>query len=393
MRKRLLFFTALTALLISCGKKESSANPESGDSDTATFFELCLYQPGNYGSANWRIPALLCLKDGSLLAVCDKRKYNESDLPEDIDIVIRRSVDKGHTWSEPVTIAEGQGVKRGYGDAALVECENGDVVCVFVGGNGLWASTESDPIRSYVCCSNDGGITWSQPEDITSQLWGSQASNTVCRSYKASFFGSGNGLRLTRGENAGRIMFAAAMCRKNANILDNFVVYSDDNGHTWHVSNKAYSGGDEAKLMELVDGRVLISVRQNGERGYNHSDDGGETWGTQGRWTSLRSNACNGDMLRVCSMDHGDSINILFHSIPNSLQREDVSIFTSRDEGETWQDPYLLFDGPSVYSSMTLLPDGCVGVLLEKNPSGQCEIWYQHIPVKLILQETPLQNH
>ena len=377
---------ALLMLPAVCGcHKPEIEEPGVPEEDSIVYYEQCLYRPGDYGSTNWRIPAICCLNDGTLLAVCDKRKYNESDLPEDIDIVMRRSTDNGRTWSEPLTIAEGTGRKQGFGDAALVECENGDVVCVFVGGNGLFASSQADPIRSYVCRSSDKGLSWSEPEDITFQLWGDQATRPMCRNYRASFFGSGNGLRLTRGEHAGRIMFAAAMVRKNSNVADNFVVYSDDNGMTWKVSQRAYEGGDEAKLMELVDGRVLISVRQTGARGYNYSSNGGLAWGTQGRWECMKSNACNGDMLRLAATDRGDSCNILLHSIPNSMERRDVSIFVSYDEGLTWQDPVLLFDGPSVYSSMTLLKNGSVGVLLEENPNGACELWYQNWPREMIV--------
>ena len=101
----------------------------------------------------------------------------------------------------------------------------------------------------------------------------------------------------------------------------------------------------------------------------------------------MKTNACNGDMLRVAATDHGDSCNILLHSIPNSMERRDVSIFVSYDEGETWQDPVLLFDGPSVYSSMTLLKNGSVGVLLEENPNGACEIWYQNWLIEDLLKK------
>ena len=385
--KRILLSLLAFVFLCSCQKPQPDNPVEPPHVDTIKYYEQCLFRPGDYGSTNWRIPAICCLPDGTLLITCDRRKYNETDLPEDIDIVSRRSTDNGRTWSEPVTIAQGTGRKHGFGDAALVVCDNGDVVCVFVGGNGLFASSESDPIRSYVCRSTDGGQSWSTPEDITAQLWGSQASNTACRNYRASFFGSGNGLRLTRGEHAGRIMFAAAMCRKANNTLDNFVVYSDDNGHTWQVSDRAYSGGDEAKLMELTDGRVLISVRQSGARGHNHSSDGGKTWGTQGRWECLKTNACNGDMLRIAATDRGDSRNILLHSVPNSMERRDVSIFVSYDEGATWQDPVLLFNGPSVYSSLTLLKNGSVGVFLEENPNGACELWYQNWPLDSLLRQ------
>lgn len=381
--KRAIALTMLAILVACCRKTADEATQQHWQApteDTTASFEVCLFRPGDYGSANWRIPAVLCLDDGTLLMTCDRRKYNEADLPEDIDIVSRRSTDGGHTWSEPVTIAAGTGRKQGFGDAALVQCTNGDVVCVFVGGNGLWSSTEDDPQRSYVCRSSDGGQTWSEPEEITAQLWGSRATNATCRNYKGSFFGSGNGLRLTRGNKAGRIMFAAAMVRRTGNnILDNFVVYSDDNGHTWSVSGRAYSGGDEAKLMELVDGTILISVRQSGARGYNRSSDCGQTWGTQGRWNDLTANACNGDILRVTAIDCGDSSNLLLHSLPHSMNRENASLFASHDEGQSWQHTMTLFEGPSVYSSLTRLPKGGIGVMLEQNPDGACEIWYKYI--------------
>lgn len=350
--------------------------------DTAIFYRHRLYAPGDYGSANWRIPALCALPDGSLLAVNDKRKFNEGDLPQDIDIVACRSTDNGRTWSEPVTIVAGQGVKKGFGDPALVVTEKGEVICAFAGGNGYFQSTEEDPIRLFVTRSLDGGKTWSKPEDITFQIWGTKALNSACQKYRASFFSSGNGLRLTRGLHKGRIMFAVPMLRKDEWVSDNFVVYSDDDGHSWQVSECAFSGGDEAKLVELVDGRVLLSTRQSGPRGYNISEDGGVHWGTQGYWPEMTTNACNGDIIRLSATDRGGERNVLMHSIPNSMNREKVSVFFSYDEGKTWQDLLLLFNGPSVYSSLTVLPDGSVGAYIEQNPNGACELWFIQIPKK-----------
>lgn len=381
--KKIVFLLFLPLLMASACKKEpaSSVLADSvGGNEEPYLDSLCLYTMGDYGSQFWRIPALLCLDDGTLLAVNDKRKYSYKDLPEDIDIVCRRSSDNGKTWSEPQTIVEGTGYKHGYGDPALVQCENGDVLCLFVGGNGLWASTESDPQRSYVCRSTDRGQTWNEPEDITALLWGSQAANPACRNYKASFFGSGNALRLRQGPHKGRVMVAAAMCRKNEQKLDNFVVYSDDNGYTWQVSDRAFAGGDEAKLMELNDGTILISVRQSGARGCNRSTDGGETWGTQGSWPEMTVNACNGDMLRV-------NDTTLIHSIPNSMQRQDVSIFTSNDEGQSWHSPVLLVNGSSVYSSLTLLPDGTIGCYVEKGPDTGCNLWFYRFNLAWLQQQ------
>ncbi|MBO4655868.1 MAG: exo-alpha-sialidase [Bacteroidales bacterium] len=66
-------------------KPAETAKPQGHGltTDTATFYCQRLYAPGDYGSANWRIPALCALPDGSLLAVNDKRKFNEGDLPQD----------------------------------------------------------------------------------------------------------------------------------------------------------------------------------------------------------------------------------------------------------------------------------------------------------------------
>ena len=363
--KRILLFLLLPLLMASACKKEI----EDISSEEPFLDSLCLYRQGDYGSQFWRIPALLSLDDGTLLAVCDKRKYSYKDLPEDIDIVCRRSRDKGNTWDAPQTLVEGTGYKHGYGDAALVQCENGDVLCLFVGGNGLWASTESDPIRSYVCRSTDRGQTWGEPVDITIQLWGSQSVSPSTRNYKASFFASGNALRLRQGPHKGRILVAAAMCRKSAQKLDNFVVYSDDNGHTWQVSERAFSGGDEAKLVELNDGTVLISVRQSGPRGCNRSTDGGQTWSTQSTWPEMTANACNGDIIRI-------NDTTLIHSLPNSMNRENVSVFVSNDEGSTWHSPHLLVAVPSVYSSLTQFVDGTIGCFVEVGPDTGCELWF-----------------
>ncbi len=338
-----------------------------------------LYAPGEYKSKNYRIPAICVMPDGSLIAVNDKRKNNEQDLPQDIDVVCRRSTDNGRTWSEPKTIVRGMGKDRGYGDPALVVCGNGDVLCLMAGHNGYFQSTEKNPIRIFVCRSKDNGVSWSEPQEITSRVWGSTAMNPACKNYRGAFVASGNGLRLEKGEHKGRVLFAASLLRDEENVSDDYVIYSDDNGYTWQVSEMAYKGGDESKLIEREDGSVLISVRQRGPRGYNVSTDGGVTWGKQGFWTEMSTNACNGDMLRIKT--GGKSV--LLHSMPNSMEREDVSIYVSYDEGKTWQKPILMCPGPSVYSSMTLLPDGSIGMYVEQNPSGACELWYMNFRLKL----------
>jgi len=327
-----------------------------------------IYQPGDYNSMNYRIPAVITAKDGSIVAVTDKRKFNEGDLPQDIDIVCNRSTDGGHTWSEPYTIALGTGYNHGFGDCALAwsNDENG-LIAVFVGGVGLWNSTPSNPIRSYKSYSYDNGLTWTEPEDITRFIFGDECIYPNQTTWRASFFGSGNGLRTS----TGRIMFVAAIREGSAQSLNNYAVYSDDNGLTWHVSGRASVGGDEAKVTELTDGRILMSIRHGGKRWYNISEDGGETWQPNtSTWNDITAPACNGDMIRYTSVNQGHDRNRLLHSVPYGSQRSHVSVYVSYDEGETWPVRKDIVPYSSAYSSLCALPDGTIGLYVEEEPNN-----------------------
>lgn len=339
----------------------------SGDREIILAHTL-LFQPGDYNSTNYRIPGVITAKDGSIVAVTDKRKYNQGDLPEDIDIVCRRSTDGGHTWSEPYTIAQGTGYNHGFGDCVLAwtNDDNG-LIAGFVGGVGLWNSTPSNPIRSYIARSYDNGQTWTEPEDITDFIFGSNCVVPEHRTWRASFFGSGNGLITS----TGRIMFVAAIRETTAQSLSNYAVYSDDNGITWHVSGRASVSGDEAKVTELVDGRILMSIRHNGKRWYNISNDGGETWqSSTSTWNDITAPACNGDMIRYTSVNHGFNKNRLLHSVPFGSSRTDVSVYISYDEGETWPVRKCIVPYSSAYSSLCVLPDGTIGLYVEEEYPG-----------------------
>ena len=327
-----------------------------------------LYHPGDYGSANYRIPAVITAQDGSIVAVTDKRKYNEGDLPQDIDIVCNRSTDGGLTWSEPYTIAQGTGVNHGFGDCALAwSNDDNGLIAVFVGGPGLWNSTPSNPIRSYKSYSYDNGQTWTEPEDITHFIFGDGCVIPEHANWRASFFGSGNGLRTS----TGRIMFVAAIREGSAQSLNNYAVYSDDNGITWQVSGRASTGGDEAKVTELVDGRILMSIRHAGKRWYNISEDGGETWRLMtSSWNDITAPACNGDLIRYTSVSQGHNKNRLLHSVPYGSSRRDVTVYVSYDEGETWPVSKVIVPYSSAYSSLCVLPDGTIGLYVEEEPDG-----------------------
>ncbi|MCM0688747.1 exo-alpha-sialidase [Barnesiella sp. B2-R-119] len=323
-----------------------------------------LFNMGDYDSQYWRIPALVTAADNSLVAVVDKRGSSLGDLPNTISIMSRRSTDNGKNWSEPVVVAQG-GNGKTYGDPAVVlDKKTGNLICMFVGDQGLWNATPYNRQGIYVSKSTDNGVSWSEPVAITDQVYANHSS------WYAGFAGSGHGLCL----KDGRLMFVLAIRATSATgvPLHNYAIYSDDGGDNWTLStNAATTAGDEAKVVELEDGDILMSIRNpsKGNRIFCKSADRGQTWGKAYFETELKDPACNGDIIRYSySTDEGsEGKSRLLHSLPESTTtRENVTIYLSEDDGETWPIKKRLVDGYSAYSSLTVLSDGTIGALVEE---------------------------
>lgn len=323
-----------------------------------------LFNMGDYDSQYWRIPALVTAADNSLVAVVDKRGSSLGDLPNTISIMSRRSTDNGKNWSEPVVVAQG-GNGKTYGDPAVVlDKKTGNLICMFVGDQGLWNATPYNRQGIYVSKSTDNGVSWSEPVAITDQVYANHSS------WYAGFAGSGHGLCL----KDGRLMFVLAIRATSATRvpLHNYAIYSDDGGDNWTLStNAATTAGDEAKVVELEDGDILMSIRNpsKGNRIFCKSTDRGQTWGKAYFETELKDPACNGDIIRYSySTDEGsEGKSRLLHSLPESTTtRENVTIYLSEDDGETWPIKKRLVDGYSAYSSLTVLSDGTIGALVEE---------------------------
>lgn len=346
-----------------------------------------LFNMGDYDSQYWRIPALVTAADNSLVAVVDKRGSSLGDLPNTISIMSRRSTDNGKNWSEPVVVAQG-GNGKTYGDPAVVlDKKTGNLICMFVGDQGLWNATPYDRQGIYVSKSTDNGVSWSEPVAITDQVYANHSS------WYAGFAGSGHGLCL----KDGRLMFVLAIRATYATgvPLHNYAIYSDDGGDNWTLStNAATTAGDEAKVVELENGDILMSIRNpsKGYRIFSKSTDRGVTWGNSYMKTDLKDPACNGDIIRYSySTDEGsEGKSRLLHSLPASTTtRENVTIYLSEDDGETWPISKRLVDGYSAYSSMTVLSDGSIGVLVEEGK------WDSNLPgedgFQLVFYRFPLE--
>lgn len=392
------FDVAITGLTYNTDKTATitSGNPEG--QGVIYKVQSAPFQPYDLGSHYWRIPAMVVLhhqqgenasKNGRVVTMADNRFDHNTDLPSHIDVYERHSDDNGATWSTHKMVVGTEadhalvGGNHGFGDVSLVECASGKIVAIMVGGPGYFGSTPSNPIVPTIITSTDGGDTWSTPRTLTNELY-----NTTYKegAVQGSFAGSGRGLMLQRQKNEqlnGRIMFAMSHRFANNNVQE-YIIYSDDEGNTWKFSTQsAYSGGDESKLVELADGTVMISVRQGGQRGYNKSTDGGVTWGTQAKWADISGCACNGDILYV-------NKHVMLHSYPNNGSRKNLTIKASFDDGKSWSNPYVVCAPGSSYSTMDVTKDGDIAIFYEDNAcSTGFVLNYVVLPTSFIYEGTP----
>lgn len=321
-----------------------------------------VFSSGDEGSKYYRIPALAVALDGTIVAVADRRWDSTRDLPSAIDVVCRRSTDKGKTWGEQIVIASANSESGGFGDAALVlERNSGDLVCIFGGGPGLWASTRDCPARVYVSRSSDSGLSWSEPLDLTETIYSSPAMEGMT----ACFAASGSATQF----EDGTLAFVLAAFSGQTPFY-NFLCLSRDGGYNWEVL-PATPGriGDESKVAELPGGDLLMSIRHGDPqpRRYSYSHDRGLTWEPYGVWPEIAHSSCNGDLLRY-EVPGRKPKDFLLQSFPgDSLERKNTMIALSFDNGRTWPVRKRIFKEElyTGYSSIAILKDGTIGMLTE----------------------------
>ena len=337
--------------------------------------QIDLFVAGEDGVFEYRIPGIVTSNQGTLIAFCDGRMRKEGDPPNDIDLVMKRSVDGGKTWSPLRTL-----VDNGRGAAAdscgLVDRQTGTIWIFSVyAPEGVGSYTAADGITGATfqfkaITSDDDGLTWSPPKDFTSMM---KAPN-----WAAGSTGVGSGIQMRNGRLVlPRYNADYRRPRTAPETADSFVCYSDDHGVTW--KRGAFvgfpAGTNECQVAELADGSLMINMRgMNGNvRKVAYSKDGGATWSKPVEDPALIEPRCQGSLYSLTDT-MGSKISGLVFSNPASLKRENMTVRLSTDEGKTWSFSKSLHQGPAAYSCLTELPDRTVGCLYEsgaKRPYGK----------------------
>ncbi|HEY3455766.1 MAG TPA: sialidase family protein, partial [Bryobacteraceae bacterium] len=104
---------------------------------SASFTQTELFRAGEGGYYTYRVPSLIVTAKGTLLAFCEGRRNSGSDAG-DIDVLLRRSFDRGKTWSAVQTVAD-KGEDTVGNPTPVVERTSGTIFLLLTSNPG-WAS-------------------------------------------------------------------------------------------------------------------------------------------------------------------------------------------------------------------------------------------------------------
>lgn len=219
--------------------------------------------------------------------------------------------------------------------------------------------------------SDDDGLTWSKPVNITEQ--------TKDKGWRILFNGPGNGICM----KDGTLVFAAQYW-DGKGVPWSTIVYSQDQGKTWHCGTGVSQQTTEAQVIELKDGSVMINARCNwgGSRVVGVTKDLGKTWEKHptSRTAQLREPVCQGSILAVDAVPGAGRL-VLFSNPNTTSGRSHMTLKASADDASSWpEDKWLLYDerGCWGYSCLAPVDKNHIGVLYE----GRGALNFLKIPYK-----------
>ena len=346
MKATLFYMLALVNVAVHA--QEAALKPSGGSLHPIPLFDKASHP----GVACFRIPALVTAPNGDLIAAVDERVPSCDDLRgnKDINIVIRRSQDNGTTWSNIETVVDYPFGQSTSDPSMIVDHITGSVFLFF---NFMDLDKANGDYCLRVMESHDNGKSWGAPRDITTQItkpgW----------QHDFMFITSGRGIQTA----SGKLLHTLVNMDKGL-----FVFGSDDHGKSWFLLNMPIKPGDESKLVELADGRWMINSRVNGAgfRYVHTTSDDGNTWQTQPD-SSLIDPGCNASIIRYTSKGAADKKLLLFSNANSNDERKNLTVRVSYDDGKHWPEQKTIDAGSAAYSSLTILDNGDIGLLYEKD--------------------------
>ena len=295
----------------------------------------------------YRIPALTTATNGDLLVAVDERMPNCNDLrgSRNINIVIRRSSDGGHSWTPIERIVDFPDGQSASDPSFIVDRETQTIWLFY---NYMNLDRAPNIYRLHVMHSKDHGQSWSTPTDITPQITAPEWYSDFM------FITSGRGIQT----NDGVMLHCLVNLDRGMHLFG-----SKDHGQSWFWIDMPIKPADESKVIELKDGTWLVNSRVKGAgmRYIHRSSNQGQTWTTTPA-SELPDPACNASIL---SIDIDEEQWLLFSNAKDPKERKNLTITTSKDGGKTWPSHQVIDTGFAAYSSMTMVSTTELGLVYE----------------------------
>lgn len=321
-----------------------------------------VFRAGDHGYNCFRIPAIVKTNSGALLAFAEARKNGCGDAG-DIDLVLRRSVDNGRTWSAMQIVWDDADNTCGN-PSPVVDALTGKIVLLSTWNLGtdhepmIINQTSADSRRIFVLQSTDDGVSWSLPKEITKDVkrpnWTWYATGPV------------NGIQIKYGKFKGRLIIPCDHIEAETKKYFSHTVHSDDGGETWKLGGTTPSDQvNESTIAEIGRGRLLLNMRNYNPlrvRQTSVSRNGGETWSALTPDTNLIEPVCQASLIRL---DDRKKTVLAFSNPANAKKRAEMTVRISYDKGKTWPKRRIIWFGPAAYSNLVLTAEGNIACLFE----------------------------
>lgn len=340
-----------------------------------------VFESGKEGHRSYRIPALLRMPNGELLAFAEGRVKNAGDFG-DINLVLKRSQDDGKTWSPLELIVDYADLQAGNPAPVLDLLDPNypkGVLYLFynTGNNHENEVRKGFGLREvWFMRSFDAGRHWEPAVNITAQTHrpkhGPYQFKEDWRSYANT---PGHAIQIKNGAYKGRLYVAGNHSQgppqKDFSDYRAHAFYSDDHGQHFQLAESLqFPSSNESMAVELSNEALLMTVRnQSGnpkQRLMALSKDGGAHWEKEYLEPQLPDPTCQASILALGK-------GILAHCNPSDpKERNKLSLNISKDEGKTWKSTSFLISAPmgyqgdwTAYSDMAKINSSTIGILYE----------------------------